>query len=72
MQLQAPDGRVQGVELSALLPRSSGPVGAGRPGLRLEVPVEVVAALHLAEAAGQSAMERLGDSGDGPVQRRRR
>lgn len=71
MQLQASDGRVQGVELSAFLPRSSGPVGAGSPRLHLEVSVEVVAALHVAEAAGKCTVERLGDGGDGAVQRRR-
>lgn len=72
MQLQASDGCVQGVELSAFLPGPSGPVGARSPWLGFKVSVEVVAALHFAEAAGQSVMERLGDCGDGPVQRRQR
>lgn len=72
VQLQASDGRVQGVELLALLPRSSGPVRAHQPRLRLEVSVEVVAALHLGKTGGKSAMEGLGDGSDGPVQGRRR
>lgn len=72
VQLQASDGCVQGVELLAFLPRSSGPVRAHRPRLHLEVSMEVVAALHLSKTGGKSAMEGLGDSSDGPVQRRRR
>lgn len=72
VQLKASDGGVQGVELSAFLPGSSDPVGACRPGLGLKVSVEVVAALHFAEAAGQSVMEGLGHSGDGSVERGRR
>lgn len=75
MQLQAPDGGVQGVELSAFLSGSPRPVGARRPQLGLKVSVEVVAALHFAETAGQSVVKGLGHCGDGLVQqgwRRRR
>lgn len=68
VQLQASDGGVQGVELSAFLPGSPCSVRARRPQLGLEVSVEIVAALHFAEAAGQSVMEGLGHCGDGPVQ----
>lgn len=68
VQLQASDGGVQRVELPAFLPGSPRPVGARGPQLGLEVSVEVVAALHFAEAAGQSVMEGLGHCGDGPVQ----
>lgn len=72
VQLQASDGGVQGVELSAFLPGSPCPVRARRPQLGLKVSVEVVAALHFAEAAGQSVVEGLGHCGDGPVQWGRR
>lgn len=64
VQLQTSDGGVKGVELSAFLPGSPGPVVARRPRLGLEVAVEVVAALHFAETAGQSVMEGLGHRGD--------
>lgn len=70
MQLQASDGGVQGVELSAFFPGLTGSVGAHRPRLGLKVPVEVVAALHLVETTGQSEMERPRHRGDGPVQHR--
>lgn len=69
VQLQASDGGVQGVELSAFLPGSYSPVGACRPRLGLKVSVEVVAALHFAEAAGQSVMEGLSHCGNGSVER---
>lgn len=69
VQLQASDGGVQGVELSAFLPGSSSPVGARRPRLNLKVSVEVVASLHFAEAAGQSVMEGLSHRGGGAVER---
>lgn len=69
VQLQASDGGVQGVELSALLPGLSGPVAARGLRLGLEVSVEVVAALHFTETAGQSVVEGFGHGGDGAVQR---
>lgn len=69
MQLQTPDGGVQGVELPAFLSGSPGPVRARRPGLGFEVPVEVVAALHFSQTAGEGVMQRLGHGGDGPVHR---
>lgn len=75
VQLEASDGGVQGVELSAFLPGSPCPVTARGPQLGLKVSVEVVASLHFAEAAGQSVMEGLSHCGDGLVQqggRRRR
>lgn len=71
VQLQASDGGVQGVELSAFLPGSPRLVGARRPQLGLEVSVEVIAALHFSEAAGQSVMEGLCHCSDGPVQQGR-
>lgn len=71
VQLQASDGGVKGVELSAFLPGSPGSVGARRPQLGLKVSVEVVAALHFAQAAGQSVVEGLGHRGDGLVQQGR-
>lgn len=71
VQLQATDGGVQRVELAARLPSSPRPLHAVAPRLRLKVPVEVVAALHLAEAASQRLLQRLRHGGDGPVQQRR-
>lgn len=70
VQLQASDGGVQRVELAARLPSSPRPLHAIAPRLRLKVPVEVVAALHLAEAASQRLLKRLRHGGDGPVQQR--
>lgn len=71
VELQASDGRVQGVQLSAFLPRTPVLVGARQPRLHLEVSVEVVAALNVGETAGQSVMEGLGHGSDGAVKRRR-
>lgn len=67
VQLQASDGCVQGVELSALLPGSASAVGVRRPRLGLEVSMEVVAALHFAKTAGKSVMEGFCYCSDGPV-----
>ncbi len=67
MQLQASDGGMKGVELSAFLPGSSCLVRTCRPQMGLKVSVEVVAALHFVEAAGQSMMEGLCHRGDGLV-----
>lgn len=72
MQLQASDGGVEGVELSAFLPGSPCPVAARGPRLGLKVSVKVEAALHFAETARQSVMEGLGHGGDGPIERRRK
>lgn len=72
VQLQASDGGVEGVELSAFLSGSPCPVAACGPRLGLKVSVKVKAALHFAETARQSVMEGLGHGGDGPVERRRR
>lgn len=72
VQLQASDGGVQGVELTARLPGSSCSVRAHRPQLGLKVSVEVVAALHLTETASQRVVEGLGYRGDGSVQQGRR
>lgn len=72
VQLQASDGGVEGVELSAFLSGSPCPVAARGPRLGLKVSVKVEAALHFAETARQSVMEGLGHGGDGPVERRRR
>lgn len=68
MQLQTSDGGVQGVELSTFLPDSHHSVRARHSQLGLKMSVEVVAALHLTDAPGQSMMEWFGHCSNGPVQ----
>ena len=72
MQLQAAYRRVQCVELSAFLLSAPHPVRALRPALRLKVPVELVATLHVAQATGQGTVERLCHRGNRAVYGQRR
>lgn len=71
VQLQASDGGVQSVELAARLPSSPRPLHAVASRLSLKVPVEVVAALYLAEAARQRLLQRLCHGSNGLVQKLR-
>lgn len=71
VELQTADGGVKGVQLSAFLSRSAHPVGARHPQLALKMSVEVVAALHFAQAALQGVPQGLGHREDGPMQQRR-
>lgn len=70
VQLQASDGGVKGVQLSALLSRSARSVGARGPKVGLEMSVEVVAALHLVQAAVQGVLQGFGHCADGTMQQR--
>ena len=67
MQLQASDRSVEAVEFATLLPRGSGLLRAQRLVLRLEVAVEIVAALQVAQATRKGAEEGPRDLGDDPV-----
>lgn len=72
VQLQAADGGVERVQLPALLPGAARSLGARRPQVGLEMPVEVVAALHLVQAAVQGVPQGLGHRDDGAMQQQRR